>query len=106
MLDKINRLAERTATQASRRQFLNRFGRSAMALAAAVGGLLACAEDAHAARRARCCYYRCGGRGGTWGHYVCHSDGGPCSRTVSNRGASCVLRSESLIRSCDNCRSY
>lgn len=41
MLEKINQMAEQAATNASRRQFLERFGRGAMAAAAAVGGLLA-----------------------------------------------------------------
>jgi hypothetical protein len=41
MLEKVNQLAEQAATNVSRRQFLGRLGRSAMAVAAASGGLLA-----------------------------------------------------------------
>jgi hypothetical protein len=48
MFEKVSRVAERVATSASRRQFLGRVGRGAMALAAALGGLLALPEDAEA----------------------------------------------------------
>ena len=41
MFEKFGQLAEQTATSVSRRQFLGRFGGSAMAVAAAVAGLLA-----------------------------------------------------------------
>jgi hypothetical protein len=49
MLEKFSQIAERAATKASRRQFLGRLGRGAMALAAALGGLLTLVEDAQAA---------------------------------------------------------
>ena len=49
MFEKLSQLAEQTATNASRRQFLGRFGGSALALATAVGGLLALTGDAQAA---------------------------------------------------------
>jgi hypothetical protein len=55
MLEKIIQRAEQAATGASRRQFLGRFGRSALALAAAVAGTLALPEQLQAARK-------CGGR--------------------------------------------
>jgi hypothetical protein len=51
MLKKFNQLAEQAATNVSRRQFLGRFGRGAMVMAAVVGGLLIRPEDAHAGRR-------------------------------------------------------
>src|SRR5438876_70451 len=41
MFSKAGRFAEQVATGASRRQFLGRFGRGALALATAVGGLVA-----------------------------------------------------------------
>jgi hypothetical protein len=41
MFDQIGRAAERAAAGVSRRQFLGRFGRGAVAAAAALGGLLA-----------------------------------------------------------------
>ena len=53
MIDKVSRLAERVATSVSRRGFLSRLGRGAMALAAAVGGLLALPDIAQAA--GNCC---------------------------------------------------
>jgi hypothetical protein len=49
MFEKVLRLAEQTATQTSRRQFLGRFGRGAMSAAAAIGGLLALPTSTHAA---------------------------------------------------------
>jgi hypothetical protein len=49
MLEKIGRIAERAATNVSRRQFLGCVGRGAMALAAAAGGLLAVAAEAQGA---------------------------------------------------------
>ena len=41
MFEKFGQMAERAATSVSRRQFLGRFGRGAVAVAAAIGGLLA-----------------------------------------------------------------
>lgn len=61
MLEKFNQLAEQTVTNVSRRCFLERFGRGAMAVAAAAG-MLACGKSAKAARRGRKCsigYYQC-----------------------------------------------
>jgi hypothetical protein len=49
MLEKLNQIAEQTATKASRRQFLGRVGRGAMVVAAALGGLLTLAGNAQAA---------------------------------------------------------
>jgi hypothetical protein len=48
MLEKIGRLAERAATDVSRRQFLAWAGRGAMTAAAAVGGILALPAQAQA----------------------------------------------------------
>jgi hypothetical protein len=55
MFEKVSQVAERVATSASRRQFLGRVGRGAMAVAAAVGGLLALSSDANAAGHRRAC---------------------------------------------------
>jgi hypothetical protein len=49
MLEKFSQIAERAATSASRRQFLGRIGRGAMAAAAAVSGLLVFPGHAEAA---------------------------------------------------------
>ena len=55
MLKKISEIAEQAATSASRRQFLGRLGRGAMAAAAALAGLLAASSDAQAARGPQLC---------------------------------------------------
>src|SRR3990172_10028491 len=47
MFEKFNQIAEQAATNASRRQFLGRLGRSALAAAAALGGVLALGNIAH-----------------------------------------------------------
>jgi hypothetical protein len=52
MLEKFNQLAEQAATNVSRRQFLGRFGRGAMVVAAAAGEILVRPDAAHAGRRA------------------------------------------------------
>ena len=49
MFEKLTQAAEQLATNVSRRQFLGRFGGSALALATALGGLLALTGDAEAA---------------------------------------------------------
>ena len=48
MFEKVNRLAQRAATNVSRRQFLGSVGHCAMTLAAVVGGLLALPGEAQA----------------------------------------------------------
>ncbi len=50
MLEKLQKMAEEAATRVSRRRFLGRVGRGALAAAAAMGGLLALGGDAHAAQ--------------------------------------------------------
>jgi len=52
MFEKLSQAAEQLATNVSRRQFLGRFGGGALALATAVGGLLALPDVAEAAPRA------------------------------------------------------
>ena len=53
MFEKVSQMAEQAATNVSRRQFLGRFGRGAMVVAAAAGGLLAYPGGALAGRK-RC----------------------------------------------------
>ena len=64
MFEKLNQIAEQAATNASRRQFLGRIGRGAMAAAAVVSGLLVFPDDAEAATKV--CgpgsYFSCAGR--------------------------------------------
>ena len=80
MIDKVGRLAERVATNVSRRGFLGRLGRRALALAAAVGGLLALPAAAHAA------------------HVPCCNNVGKCKPPHGH--PNCLL-----INSCVNCPS-
>jgi hypothetical protein len=54
MFEQLRQLAEQTATRASRRQFLGRVGRGALAAAKAMGGLLAVRADAHSATVRMC----------------------------------------------------
>jgi hypothetical protein len=111
MFEKLNRIAEQAATRASRRQFLGRLGKGALAAAAAVSGLLVLPADSPAAPsvRARCCFYRCGNRGGTSGQYVCHADGSACRRsfrcgpTGGVFGCTCTLVSERQVSGCSRC---
>jgi hypothetical protein len=85
MFEKIGQVAEQAATSVSRRQFLGRFGQSALAVAAAVGGLLALPEVAHAAHRPKCgrksvpaCVgKRVGDRCGGGGRFVATCQGAP-----------------------------
>jgi hypothetical protein len=54
MLEKVSQLAAQAATNVSRRQFLGRFGRGALAVAAMTGGLLIFPDQASAGRTIRC----------------------------------------------------
>jgi hypothetical protein len=54
MFEQLSQFAEQAATRASRRQFLGRVGRGAMAAAMALGGLLAGEADVHAASGRMC----------------------------------------------------
>ena len=55
MFESFSQLAERAATNLSRRQFLGRLGDGATALAVIVGGLLALCSEASAASRRTIC---------------------------------------------------
>ena len=57
MFDRIGRSAEKMANAVSRRAFLGGFGRGALALAGAIGGILALPRAAYAAAKVKCCYY-------------------------------------------------
>ncbi len=59
MFDKIGDAAERLATNISRRAFLGRLGQGAMAVAAAVGGVLAFPDQAEAGTGSCClnCFF-------------------------------------------------
>jgi hypothetical protein len=51
MLEKFNQMAEQAVTSVSRRQLLGCFGRGALAVAMAAGGVLAVPSIGHAGRR-------------------------------------------------------
>jgi len=53
MFEKVSQIAEQAATSVSRREFLGRFGRSALAVAATASGILALPAVGHAGRRPR-----------------------------------------------------
>jgi hypothetical protein len=54
MFEKFNQIAERAATNASRRQFLGRLGKGALAAAGVVASCVAFGSEAQAAKRRRC----------------------------------------------------
>jgi hypothetical protein len=69
MFERIGSLAERVATDVSRRAFLGRLGQSALGLAAVIGGALALPRKAHAVDQcclkisaSGCVFYKVGGR--------------------------------------------
>lgn len=55
MLEKVTEVAERAATNVSRRGFLGRLGRGAAATAAVLGGLLALPTITQAGKKVRIC---------------------------------------------------
>jgi hypothetical protein len=57
MFERVGNLAERVATNVSRRAFLGRLGQGAMGVAAAIGGILMIAGTARADSGVTCCYY-------------------------------------------------
>jgi hypothetical protein len=66
MFERVGSIAERVATDVSRREFLGRLGRGALGLAAVIGGMLAFPSQAPAGASkggAICCLYVLG-RGG------------------------------------------
>jgi hypothetical protein len=91
MIERYKHLAERTAESASRRQFLQQFGRGAMTVAGVLGGLLALPRIAAAgpSRIPKCCFYLCtSADGSTYGL----TQLSPCGKKfVNNNGDPCVL---------------
>jgi hypothetical protein len=69
MFERVGSLAERVATNVSRRAFLGRLGQGALGLAAVIGGVLALPSQAQAADQcclkitvSGCVFYKVGGR--------------------------------------------
>jgi hypothetical protein len=58
VFEKLNQIAEHAAANASRREFMGRLGRGAMAAAATVAGILAFVDEAEAGGQTVAC---CGG---------------------------------------------
>ncbi len=60
MFDKVSQVAEKLATNVSRRAFLGRLGQGALVLAGAMAAMLAFPRLGQAAKdNAYCCYYGC-----------------------------------------------
>jgi hypothetical protein len=74
MFEKFSQIAEKSATSASRREFLGRLGRGALIAAGAVGGFLAFGSEAQAGRR------RCTTDAGCPRGYICEA--GRCVKGV------------------------
>ena len=80
MFEKVSQAAERVATRASRRQFLGRLGRGAMAAAAAAAGLLALPTVSRGAKKPYIC------PAGSWWRCVGQPEGTTCEyRSVCKR---------------------
>ena len=60
MFERVGNLAERVATNVSRRSFLGRLGQGALGLAAAIGGVIAFPGQAYADATKYCCTGSCG----------------------------------------------
>lgn len=81
MFEKVSQTAEQIATSASRREFLGRFGRGAMAAAAALGGVLALPGQSAAARKPP---YVC--PGDSYTNCIGDLEGSVCSGTLGVTG--------------------
>jgi hypothetical protein len=75
MFEKLSEIAERSATSASRREFLGRVGRRAMIAAGVVGGFLAFGSEGQAGKNRRCTSDANCPRG-----YIC--EGGGCVKGI------------------------
>ena len=95
MLEKVSQLAEQAATNVSRRQFIGRFGRGAMAVAAAAGGLLALPAVSHGGRPVRSCgpesVFECQGR--ATGD-ACENGAGKCKASRHFNGCYCRIKGQ------------
>jgi hypothetical protein len=92
MLERFSQLAEQAATNVSRRQFLGRFGRGAMVVAAAAGGMLALPAISRGGRPVQSCGFdsvpECVGR--LTGD-ACEG-AGRCRRIRGSTGCYCWIR--------------
>jgi hypothetical protein len=101
MFEKIGRLAEAAATNASvsRRGFFGQLGRGALAAAGVLGGLLAFPKVALASGAYLCCKYSCGQQRGKYGSFsydLCTSAPLGCPSPYFG----CKLDGHKLVSSC------
>lgn len=93
MFERVGRMAAQMATSVSRRQFLRRFGGSAMTLAAAVGGMLSLPAVSLGDKRPFVCpegsYWRCVGQAEG---FPCDFDS-VCKRSKHSNLCECYSRS-------------
>jgi hypothetical protein len=83
MLQRMGRVAERVATSVSRRTFLGKLGRGALAVAGVAGGFLISSSAARADGK-HCCLFSAEGIGG--GTFCFPRDGGRCPRGLLSDG--------------------
>ena len=90
MFEKFSRAAEKAADGVSRRGFLGRFGKAAMATAAGLGAVLAYPKDARARPIAgQCCSNPIGSCRSPKGN--CKPVGGGCTGCVWNCGGKIII---------------
>jgi hypothetical protein len=103
MFEKVGRLAEAAATKVSlsRRGFLGRLGRGALALTGVLGGLLALPKDARAGGSYVCCKYKVFN---PYGHHlgahfvtICLPPGSTCPPYGG-------FVNQTAVASCDSCK--
>jgi len=105
MFEKFNHLAEQAATNASRRRFLSRIGRGAMAATTGVAGILAASNAAHAGRRRRIRWARSGRCAADSVNSECAGKpiGAPCSHGRGRCAAPENLEVEPGVYNCNFC---
>ena len=107
MINKVTNLAERLATNVSlsRRGFLGRLGKGALAVAGVLGGLLVFPKDGLGGPGSYvCCTWHCGSLGG--GKFLvkeCLPAGTNCNYVLSPCDYGGGLQSQKTVASCSHC---
>jgi hypothetical protein len=104
MLEKLTNAAERLANRVaeSRRGFLARFGKAALAAAAAVVGLLALPKEAQAGQKnLLCCAYACPGDRGRVAATLCPATSCPTELDVRQCSRRAVLIRQKQVSTCN-----
>ena len=107
MFEKVGRLAEAAATKVSlsRRGFLGRLGRGALALTGVLGGLLALPKDARAGSGYVCCQWKCSRpHGSSYKRNLCYPPGTTCSPFPYSCSYGGVFLGQKTVPSCDTCK--